>query len=272
MKWFIGQHGDDLERYLFTVAWGPQLHGYQKTWSIFIGRASYSSAADLIDKKTKEYIDKDDERRLKRDKFAQYHYTALESFAALSDLRAPKIEILDNQAHFDLINFIILHYAHCGRIAESLDNCLTVLIGKERQSQNKFKGALEIIKGGRNIIIHGPHPPVYINPEGEVFFIPPESPSDKDSDVWRDKDSRWSDFANVEYFTNLLEYHIARIKEISARMNVCFNELYEVAKEFMRKNKIIIASPSRYNIDTFYGRSGVYHVPEDDIPSQFYSG
>jgi len=262
LPWSIRQHGDDLEHEFFSAHEGWLLN-YDLIWSSFIGRNSKGMAADLM--KNEAILKPGNEHLLRRNRVSQFHYTILESYIALDQLNFKSQPLLENIAgelsslnHISILDFLVLFHAYLGRIAESLEKSLAEFA----KPSTTFIEKVTVIKGGRNIIIHGARPTLFIDHYGFAHMIAP----DLDGAIrgWDDKTSFWNLDEAESSFTSIVDYAKERMNGLIWIIDDCFASIYFEINKYMRKHSLSIPDPPHYGINNRYsGRSGIIGVNTD---------
>ncbi len=232
MKYTVKEHGDRLEKTAaeFITNYIPS---YELIWQIFIGHKGNGIIADMLNINTEDNIT--------RVRFAQHHYTILESLY-LMHLIAEDESIVKPIVSFEeyrkTLNQIMAFQAYSGRLRDNLEECFT-LIGvadEAKEATNK----LEEFYQQRHVFIHGSKVPFSLDVDN--LFMTAKVRSDKSSNVGYSKEVPWYNITQEE-MEHLEDYLKQSVNNLTQSVNQLLFTLLGFVKQFIKNRSLEIKEP-----------------------------
>jgi hypothetical protein len=166
-EYSVRNHGDLLERTECEFI-ESQLPAYEEIWKCFIGHQGNGRMAEI--KNISEALNE------KRVRFAQHHYTVLESLVLMREIvDAP---LLSNPVHtikeyYKVLNLIMSFQAHAGRVQDNMKACLKAIA--KGSSWDTYRKKLTDIYSNRNIFLHGRKVPFMLDKDNLFNIATPKN-------------------------------------------------------------------------------------------------
>lgn len=222
----LKKEGDWLEKVSAEFVL-DKIPAYEQIWQIFIGHDQKGNKLDLdgANATTKEI----------QTKFAQSHYTILESLYFMKDLvrEASLIKEVNSFADYQkAINIYVLFHSYSGRIKDNMFKCFECLAGKSQE--DTLKNEFESFWHQRCIVLHGKKVPIVINSTTAIQFARLKRTT---SDSGFGLESSWSN-VTAEDFQDLAVHLDETFTELSKLTSNQLNRLFGCVKKFLKENNL----------------------------------
>ncbi len=217
----ISLNGDELEK-KYTDLIRSNIPNYEEIWKRYIGNDGSANIVQITSLNTEE--------ETKRKRFAQYHYTLLESTVCIKiivdEITELKIDNIDNYLKSN--NLFISFQAHAGRIRDCIKK-----LGEQCGKPNLFQKIDEFYKC-RSQILHGCKIP-FILLDSE-YLIPQIKGIEDNPKKWDDT-MDWKDI-EVDDYQFIVDYLKGTYDELVGKLNGCLSELLSYVKTIVENKNI----------------------------------
>lgn len=226
----LKDYGDAIEKD-YAVFIESRLPGYYKIWQTYVGHDGNGHPLKI------DGISEEDEG--KRNRFVQYHYTALESIVSMLDILNTLSQLgivsLDSEEgrknYICSLNFFMAFYAHAGRIRDLVKKM------SEIWNQAYLVQKFEEFYQQRNNVLHEAKLPIAFVEEA-LAILPPAGKVDEPEKWGRNRIWYKVDDNHFEFLQDFLKKFF---EEILTQLNNFFEALFSTSiANYVEKHPIIL--------------------------------
>ncbi len=250
LEYRVRTHGDLLEMHECEFI-ETELPSYEEIWKRFIGHQGNGIMAEMT------WISPDLD--IKRVKFAQHHYTILESLVLMRQVVVDPLlskPINTMEEYYAILNLIMAFQAHAGRVRDNIEKCYCAIGRCDEWAEMRSK--LDVFWETRHIFIHGCKVPFMLD-EDKLFRSAETNTSSRKWYGYR-IDASWRSITKEE-MALVYDLFNCSLQELIVVVNELLFDLLKYVKEFITLHNLSLVSPkvskySKFEISASMGNQG----------------